>query len=119
MPCSEHLAFARHRVSLFSLLLPCALALVSESKRLVVCGDVAIDSETAVSHLWSRCAVDIDRETGTARMRFDLDRDHDQIPHTLYLIQLVLEACVEAGVSHRVWSKQVLAAQRSAPTARR
>ena len=31
-------------------------------------------------------------------MRFDLDRDA-QIPETLYLIQLVLEACVEAGAS--------------------
>ena len=40
----------------------------------------------------------IDRDTGTAAMRFQLDAD-EQIPETLFLIQLVLEACVEAGAS--------------------
>ena len=34
--------------------------------------------------------VDIDRETGTARMKFDLDSD-EKVYETLYLIQLVLE----------------------------
>ena len=43
--------------------------------------------------------VAIDRDTGTASMRFQLDAD-EQIPETLYLIQLV---CVGVGVSMGGW----------------
>eukprot|EP00286_Rhodomonas_abbreviata_P026477 CAMPEP_0181308370 /NCGR_PEP_ID=MMETSP1101-20121128/11426_1 /TAXON_ID=46948 /ORGANISM="Rhodomonas abbreviata, Strain Caron Lab Isolate" /LENGTH=795 /DNA_ID=CAMNT_0023414747 /DNA_START=269 /DNA_END=2657 /DNA_ORIENTATION=- len=39
--------------------------------------------------------VDLDKETGTAKLRFDLASD--DMPETLAVIRLVLDSCVEAG----------------------
>eukprot|EP00960_Hanusia_phi_P019995 590609-Hanusia_phi.AAC.2 len=60
--------------------------------------NASLRADVASQALQFSYLVDIDRETSTAKMRFEL-QENDEVPRVLATIRLVLESCMEAGAT--------------------
>ncbi|EKX46693.1 hypothetical protein GUITHDRAFT_162902 [Guillardia theta CCMP2712] len=58
----------------------------------------SLSEDVASQALQFSYLVDIDKETSTAKMRFEL-KENDEVPRVLATIRLVLESCMEAGAT--------------------